>query len=71
MTLYECLHSAETKDCTIIVNYTGDYELKFSTFLDDVAQIDIAEEDIVELTNGIETYSINYRDAVTDRWGIV
>lgn len=70
MTLHDCLHCADTNECSIIVNYTNDYELKFSTSLDDVAMIEIAEDDTVELTNGKETYAINYRDAVVDHWGI-
>jgi len=35
-----------------------------------VAKIDIEDENIVELTNGIETYSILYEDSLKNVWRI-
>ena len=70
MYLIECFNNEKTKDCTILCNIQSDYILQFSTSLEDVAKIDIMEENITELTNGIETYSIPYEDSLKDIWGI-
>lgn len=68
MYLIECLNNEKTKDCTIL--YTPQYELKFSTSLEDVAKIDVEDDNVVELTNGIETYCVNYEDSLKSDWGI-
>ena len=70
MTLLECFNNERTKDCSIIVNYDNDYELVFSTSLEDVAIIEIPEDCIVELNNGIECYCIPYEDFLKNIWGI-
>ena len=70
MYLIECFNNEKTKDCTILCNIQSDYILQFSTSLEDVAKIDIMEENITELTNGIETYSIPYEDSLKDIWSI-
>lgn len=70
MYLIECLNNEKTKDCTIICNIESDYILQFNTSLEDVAKIDIMEENIVELTNGIKTYSIPYEDSLKAIWRI-
>ena len=70
MYLIECLNNEKTKDCTIICNIESDYILQFNTSLEDVAKIDIMEENIVELTNGVKTYSIPYEDSLKDIWRI-
>lgn len=70
MYLIECLNNEKIKDCTIICNIESDYILRFNTSLEDVAKFDIIEENIVELTNGIETYSIPYADSLKNIWSI-
>lgn len=70
MYLIECFNNEKTKDCTILCNIQSDYILRFSTSLEDVAKIDIMEENITELTNGIETYSIPYEDSLKNIWRI-
>lgn len=70
MYLIECLNNERTKNCTRLYNIESNYTLQFSTSLEDVAKIDIADESIIELTNGIETYSIPYEDSLKDIWGI-
>jgi len=70
MYLIECLNNEKTKDCTIICNIESDYILQFNTSLENVAKIDIIEENIIELTNGFKTYSIPYGDSLKDIWRI-
>ena len=70
MYLRECLNNKRTKDCTILCNIESDYILRFNTSLEDVAKIDILEENITELTNGIKAYSIPYEDSLKDIWSI-
>ena len=38
--------------------------------LEDVAKIDVEDDNIVELTNGVETYCVNYEDSLKSDWGI-
>ena len=70
MYLIECLNNEKTKNCTKLYNKQLNYTLRFSSFLEDVAKIDIEDENIVELTNGVETYSIPYEDSLKDVWSI-
>ena len=70
MYLIECLNNDKTKDCTRLYNIESNYILQFSTSLEDVAKIDIEDDNIVELTNGKETYSIDYEDSLKNIWRI-
>lgn len=70
MYLIECLNNEKTQDCTRLYNIESNYTLQFSTSLEDVAKIDIEDENIVELTNGVETYSIPYEDSLKNIWRI-
>lgn len=70
MYLIECFNNEKTKDCTRLYNIESNYTLQFSTSLEDVAKIDIEDENIVELTNGIETYTIQFEDSLKNIWRI-
>lgn len=70
MHLIECLNNEKIKDCTKIINRNTGVKLEFSTPLEDVAMIEIEDDNIVELSNGIETYAINYQDSLYDDWRI-
>ena len=70
MYLIECLNNERTKNCTKLYNKQSNYTLQFSSSLEDVAKIDIEDENIVELTNGVETYSIPYEDSLKPIWSI-
>lgn len=70
MYLIECLNNERIKDCNKIINLDKGYTLQFSTPLEDVAMIEIIDDNIVELTNGKETFAVNYDESVLDKWGI-
>lgn len=70
MYLIECLNNERTKNCTKLYNKQSNYTLQFSSYLEDVAKIDVEDENIVELTNGVETYSIPYEDSLKPVWSI-
>lgn len=70
MFLKECLNNEKSKDCTIIYNERYNYELKFSTTLDNVALINLTEDEEAELNNQHECYSIPYFHAIQNIWRI-
>lgn len=68
MYLIECLNNEKTKNCSII--YNNKTELKFSTSLEDVALIEDKQGNSTELTNGLETYVLDYESCLLSDWGI-
>lgn len=70
MYLIECLNNEKIKACNKIVNKDLNIKLEFSTPLEDVAMIEIKDDNIVELSNGKETYAINYEDSLKNIWSI-
>ena len=70
MYLIECLNNERIKECTKIVNTRNCYTLEFSTPLEDVAMIQIPDDNIVELSNQKETYAVPYFDSLADDWTI-
>ena len=70
MYLIECFNNERTKNCTSLYNKESDYTIRFSTSLEEVAVIEIEDDDVVELNNGVECYCIPYEDSLENVWSI-
>ena len=70
MSLLECLNNERISICDTIINRDNGTVLKFSTPLEDVAMIEMPEDNLVQLTNGRESYSLNFENSLFEDWSV-